>query len=163
MGETGISAAEAQKIKIPLSFGLANETGYPHQGHLDFAAISLTPTTGTLSLRGIFPNPDGKILPGLFARVRAPVVGSEKTALLIPEVAIGYDQLGSYVLVVERQKPGGAPFGPTGRPGGDRRVVKEGLTGEEWVIVERADTGLSRPAGDPRPPGAAAGAGKVRC
>ena len=38
----------------------------------DFAAISLTPTTGTLQLRGIFPNPDGKILPGLFARVRLP-------------------------------------------------------------------------------------------
>ena len=54
-----------------------------------------------MQLRGIFPNPDGKILPGLFARVRAPVVGPEKTALMVPEVALGYDQQGSYVLVVD--------------------------------------------------------------
>ena len=53
--------------------GLPNEEGYPHQGQLDFASISLTPTTGTLLMRGIFPNPDGKILPGLYARVRVPV------------------------------------------------------------------------------------------
>ena len=69
---------------MPLYFGLANEEGYPHQGYLDFAAISLTPTTGTLQLRGVFPNPDGKILPGLFARVRRAVVGSEKEALTGP-------------------------------------------------------------------------------
>lgn len=136
VGETGISAAEAQKIKIPISFGLANETGYPHQGYLDFAAISLTPTTGTLSLRGIFPNPDGLVLPGSFARVRVPVVGSEKTAWLIPEEAIGYDQLGSYVLalgdhnIVERRSV------KLGVRVDDRRVAQEGLTGKDWVIVQ---------------------------
>jgi len=135
VGETGISAAEAERIKIPLSLGLADETGYPHQGHMDFAAISLTPTTGTLSMRGIFPNPDGKMLPGLFARVRAPVLGSEKPSLVIPEVAVGYDQLGSYVLVVgnnnivERRS---VTLGA--REDGDR-VVRDGLTGEDWVIV----------------------------
>ena len=47
-----------------LELGVANEDGFPHQGKLDFAAISLTPTTGTLELRGIFPNPDYKLLPG---------------------------------------------------------------------------------------------------
>ena len=136
VGETGISAAEAQKIKIPLSFGLANESGYPHQGYFDFAAISLTPSTGTLSLRGIFPNPDGKVLPGSFARVRAPVVGSEKTALLIPEVAVSYDQLGSYVLVVTGKNLVERRSVQLGVRVGERRVVKEGLTGEDWVIVE---------------------------
>ncbi len=108
-GETGLSPAQAQNLKIPLSLGLANETGYPHKGYFDFAAISLTPTTGTLQLRGIFPNPDGKILPGSFARVRVPVVGTEKTALVVPEVALGYDQLGPYVLLVDEQESGAAP------------------------------------------------------
>ena len=136
VGVTGISAAEAQKIKIPISFGLANETGYPHQGYLDFAAISLTPTTGTLSLRGIFPNPDGKILPGSFARVRAPIVGSEKTALLIPEVAIGYDQLGSYVLVVAAKNLVERRSVKLGVRVDDGRVVQEGLTGKDWVIIQ---------------------------
>ena len=135
MGETGISAAEAEKIKIPLSLGLANETGYPHQGHLDFAAISLSPTTGTLELRGIFPNPDGKILPGLFARVRAPIVGSEKPSLVIPEVAVGYDQLGSYVLVVGSDKIVERRSVELGARLDTLQVVREGLTGEDWVIV----------------------------
>ena len=68
---------------------------------LDFASISLTPTTGTLLLRGIFSNPDGKILPGLYARVRVPV--KERVAFLVPQEAVGYDQAGSYVLVVNQE------------------------------------------------------------
>ena len=44
--------------RIPVYFGLSNEEGYPHEGRLDFASISVAPTTGTLQLRGIFPNPD---------------------------------------------------------------------------------------------------------
>ncbi len=118
-----------------MSLGLANETGYPHQGHLDFAAISLSPTTGTLELRGIFPNPDGKILPGLFARVRAPIVGSEKPSLVIPEVAIGYDQLGPYVLVVGSDKIVERRSVKPGARLDTLQVVREGLTGEDWVIV----------------------------
>jgi RND family efflux transporter MFP subunit len=135
VGETGISAAEAERIKIPLSLGLINETGYPHQGHIDFAAISLSPTTGTLSLRGIFPNPDGKMLPGLFARVRAPIVGSEKPSLVIPEEAVGYDQLGSYVLVVGTDNVVERRSVKLGARQDGSRVVKEGLTGEDWIIV----------------------------
>ena len=46
---------------------------YPHQGYLDFAGISLNPTTGSLQLRAIIPNPETVILPGMFARVRAPI------------------------------------------------------------------------------------------
>ena len=54
-----------------------NESGYPHEGRIDFAAISLDPTTGTLQVRGVFPNPDGRVLPGLFVRVACP--GAEGT------------------------------------------------------------------------------------
>jgi RND family efflux transporter MFP subunit len=136
VGQTGISAAEAQKMKIPLSLGLINESGYPHQGNLDFAAISLTPTTGTLSMRGIFPNPDGKMLPGLFARVQAPVVGSEKPALVIPEDAVGYDQLGPYVLVVGNDNVVERRSVKLGARKDSDRVVSEGLRGEDWVIVD---------------------------
>jgi RND family efflux transporter MFP subunit len=135
VGETGISAAEAERLKIPLSLGLVDETGYPHQGHIDFAAISLTPTTGTLSMRGIFPNPDGKILPGLFARVQAPIVGSEKPSLVIPEVAVGYDQVGPYVLVVGNDNIVERRSVKLGPRADGRRVVKEGLSREDWVIV----------------------------
>jgi RND family efflux transporter MFP subunit len=154
VGETGISAAQAEQIKIPLALGLANETGYPHQGHLDFAAIILSPTTGTLELRGIFPNPDGKMLPGLFARVRAPILGSEKPSLVIPEAAVGYDQLGPYVLVVGSNKIVERRPVKLGAREDSSHVVREGLTGEDWVIVNgqmqavpgRAVNPVSKPA-----------------
>jgi RND family efflux transporter MFP subunit len=135
MGKTGRATVQSQRIKVPLFLGLANEVGYPRQGYLDFAAISLTPTTGTLQLRGIFPNPDFKILPGLFARVRAPIVGPEKTALLVPEAAIGYDQLGSYVLVVDDQNVVQRRSVKLGVQKEERRVIESGLQGEEWVIT----------------------------
>ena len=80
--------------KWPVSAGLPSEVGYPHQGYLDFASISLTSTTGTLLMRGIFPNPDGRMLPGLYARVRVPL--EQQQAFLIPDAAIGHDQQGDY-------------------------------------------------------------------
>ena len=132
---TGLKPGEAQRMKIPFYLGLANEEGYPHQGYLDFTGIAVTPTTGTLLLRGIFPNPDGVILPGLFARVRGPVVGSEKTALLVPEVALGYDQQGSYVLVVDDKNTVERRSVKVGTQVDDRRVIQEGVKGDEWVII----------------------------
>jgi RND family efflux transporter MFP subunit len=132
---TGVSPGEAEGMKIPSYLGLANEKDYPHQGFLDFTGIAVTPTTGTLLLRSIFPNPDGVILPGLFARVRGPVVGSEKTALLIPEVALGYDQQGSYLLVVGDKNTVERRSVKVGTQVDDRRVVQEGLKGDEWVII----------------------------
>ena len=135
IGLSKISAEQAQKIKVPLSFGLANEEGYPHQGYLDFAAISLTPTTGTLQLRGIFPNPESKILPGMFARVQRTLLGTEKVALTIPEAAIGYDQEGAYVFVVDDKNMVAHRPVKLGVKVGDRRAVEDGLSGNEWVIT----------------------------
>ncbi|MFI5354886.1 MAG: efflux RND transporter periplasmic adaptor subunit, partial [Desulfobaccales bacterium] len=135
ISQANISAEQAQRNKVPLSFGLANEEGYPHQGFLDFTAISLTPTTGTLQLRGIFPNPDAKILPGMFARVRRTVVGTEKVALTIPEAAIGYDQQGSYVFVVDDKNMVAHRPVKLGLKVDGRRVVQEGLGAEEWIIT----------------------------
>ncbi len=171
VGQTGLSPAQTQNLKIPLYLGLINETGYPHKGYLDFAAITLTPTTGTLSLRGIFPNPDGKIQSGSFARIKAPVVGSKKETLLVPDVAVGYDQQGPYVLVVDDKNVVERRSVKTGPKVGDRRVIEEGLQGEEWVIVNgmlRAMPGRpvtpvkevqgetpagTTPGGGPSPPG----------
>jgi RND family efflux transporter MFP subunit len=135
MGKSGRSPLETEKIKVPLYLGLANEEDYPHKGYLDFAAISLTPTTGTLQLRGIFPNPDGKILPGMFARLRGAIVGKPKEDLLVPSVALGYDQQGNYVLVVDKSNIVERRSIKVGISVGDYRVVKEGLTGSDWIIT----------------------------
>jgi RND family efflux transporter MFP subunit len=122
------------KKKYAVSAGLANEKDYPHKGYLDFAAISLAPTTGTLLLRGIFPNPEGKIMPGMFARVRLPDV-RERAALLVPQVAVGNDQQGSYVLVDNDKNVVERKSVQVGAQMDDRSVIEEGLTGKEWVVV----------------------------
>jgi RND family efflux transporter MFP subunit len=114
--------------------GLLNEKDYPHRGRLDFASISLAPNTGTLLLRGIFPNPDAKMLPGLYARVRVPV--KEGPSLLVPQEAIGYDQRGPYVLVVDEKNTVQRAEVRTGALVDHLRVVEEGLKGQEWVVIK---------------------------
>src|SRR5882762_9635635 len=119
--------------KWPVQTGLPNEDGYPHQGYLDFAAINLTTTTGTLLMRGVLPNADGKILPGLYTRVRVPL--EQRSALLVPEVAIGHDQQGDYLLVVNDKNVVERRPITTGAAVESRRVIATGLTGGEWVVV----------------------------
>jgi RND family efflux transporter MFP subunit len=121
--------------KWPVALGLANEKDYPHQGVLDFAAISVTPTTGTLLMRGIFPNPDGAIMPGLFARVRVPK-GRQRRALLVPQEALGFDLRGSNVMVVNEKNTVERRGVTTGAQVENFRVIEDGLSGSEWVVVE---------------------------
>ena len=123
--------ADAQEW--PVFAGLPGEEGYPHQGRLDFSAITLTATTGTLLMRGTFSNPDGKILPGLYARLHVPV--EKKAAFLVPEVAIASDQQGSYVFVVNEKNIVERRNVKTGPVVDDLRAIEEGLKGKEWVIV----------------------------
>jgi RND family efflux transporter MFP subunit len=125
---------QSNGTKQPLYFGLANEKGYSHEGRLDFAAISVTPTTGTLLLRGVFPNPDGLTVPGLFARVRVPLA-HQRPALLVSQVAVGFDQQGFYVLVVNENNLVERRGVTVGAPVDDLRVIEEGLKGDEWVVV----------------------------
>jgi RND family efflux transporter MFP subunit len=124
--------------------GLPGEDGYPHEGRLDFAAISLTATTGSLLMRGILPNGDGRILPGLYARVRVPL--ERKESLLVPEVAVGHDQQGAYVFVVNEKNVVERRTVKTGPAVDALRAIDDGLAGKEWVIVN----GLLR-AGPGRP------------
>jgi RND family efflux transporter MFP subunit len=132
--ETKESVDAVIRRDVPLYLSLTNETDYPHQGSLDFASISLTPTTGTLTLRGIFPNPQGMMLPGLFARIRAPVT-HDKSALLVPSVAISYDQLGPYLLVVDDKNVVQRRSVKLGTEAKDLTVISEGVTEQEWVIT----------------------------
>jgi RND family efflux transporter MFP subunit len=134
MHATRLSPEAASKAKWPVYLGLAHEKGWPHPGYLDFAAISVTPTTGTLLVRGIFPNQDGMILPGLFARVRVPVA-RQRSVLLLPQ-AIGFDQQGLYVLVVNEKNTVERRAVTPGTEVDGWRVVESGLAGPEWVVVK---------------------------
>jgi RND family efflux transporter MFP subunit len=132
-----LSQVERQGMgaRYPVFIGLANEEGYPHEGYLDFSATSVSTGTGTLLVRGVFQNPEGKMLPGQFARVRVPVK-EEFSAVLVPRVAISYDQLGAYVLLVNEQNIVERLNVKTGAPKDDMYVIEEGLKGNEWVVVK---------------------------
>ncbi|MGZ4976449.1 MAG: efflux RND transporter periplasmic adaptor subunit [Methylobacter sp.] len=133
--QTKVGPGEAEKMKIPATLALSGEEGYPHAGYLDFTAISVTPTTGTLLLRAIYPNANDMILPGLFARVRVLVVNSEKMALVVPEAAIGYDQLGTYLLIVNDKNVVERRPAKLGAQTENGRVIQEGIGDQDWVIV----------------------------
>ena len=119
----------------PVEVGFGKEEGYPFRGRLDFAATSLSSTTGTLLLRGVLPNPDGKILPGLFARVRVPLQ-LERPSLLVPQEAVDRDQLGAHVLVVDEKNLVKRLSVKAGAVVDQWEVIEEGLAGSEWIIVK---------------------------
>jgi len=121
--------------RIPVFFGLSNEEGYPHEGRLDFASISVAPTTGTLQARGIFPNLDRSVLPGLFVRVRVPAL-EKKAALLVPGDVVSFDQQGEYVLVVNDKNIVERRGVKTGSQIGAMLIIGEGLKPDDRVIVE---------------------------
>ena len=120
---------------LPCFFGLANETGFPHEGRLDFASVTVAPTTGTLQLRAIFPNPNLSVLPGLFARVRLPSP-IKRSGLLVPGDAISFDQQGEYLLVVDSNNVVHRQGIKSGFQVGTMMVVSEGLKPGDRVIVE---------------------------
>jgi membrane fusion protein (multidrug efflux system) len=121
---------------IRLDLGLANEEGFPHEGRLDYADPAIDPNTGTITARGVFPNPDGAMIPGLFVRIRVPLE-EHKDALLVDERALGADQTGSYVLVVNEKKGNEVERRSikVGAKDGDMRVIEGDVGSNDLVII----------------------------
>jgi len=119
---------------LPVEVGLQTETGFPHKGNLDYASPTLNQSTGTLPVRGVLPNPDRVLLPGYFVRVRVPF-DLQKDALLVPDVALGSDQSGRYVLVVNGENVVEQRKVRTGPLEGDLRVIESGLKPDDRVIT----------------------------
>ena len=125
--------AAGKKYKKPIFLGLATEEGYPHEGEIDFVDNKLDPNTGTIQARGRFPNPDGVLVSGLFVRLRVPY--DQQRALLVPDVAMGADQKGRFVLVVNDKNVVEYRSVKIGALQDGMRVIQEGLKPGDWVIV----------------------------
>jgi RND family efflux transporter MFP subunit len=123
----------ADLIGMPVEVGLQIESGYPHRGKLDYVAPTVNPATGTLSARASLPNADRALLPGYFVRVRVP--WAPRPALLVPDAALGSDQGGRYVLVVDPQNVVAQRKVEIGQLVGDLRVIDSGLDKEDRVVV----------------------------
>jgi multidrug efflux system membrane fusion protein len=121
---------DAKTVKV----GLSDEEGFPHEGSLDFLDNRIDPRTGTMRARAKLDNADGRLLPGLFARVRL-VGGGSTQALLIDDKAVLTDQDRKYVFVVGEGNRAQRKTIVLGRIADGFRVVESGLDVNDRVVV----------------------------
>jgi RND family efflux transporter MFP subunit len=144
---------------VPVALKLIDEQDFQHAGKIDFVDNVIDRSSGTIRGRAVFANPGGVLTPGMFGRVRVP--GSPAyTALLVPDAAIGSEQARKYVLVVDDGGVARQRYVTPGQLDGDLRVIKDGLTGTDRVIVNglmRARPGAKVAAQEQKIPAAAAG------
>jgi membrane fusion protein, multidrug efflux system len=116
-----ITMARGKEVSVQLT--LPDGTAYAHNGTLDFLDVSVDPATGAVALRGIIPNPDHQLLPGMFVGVRL-TSGEVNRGFLVPQAGLLRDASGPYVLVADPdnkvvQKP----------------VTAESLEGPNWIVT----------------------------
>lgn len=119
---------------VTVDMQLTDESGFPHRGYIESEDNRLDPNTGSLVLRLVFPNPDGQLLPGLFARVRLPV-SAPNPELLVSERAIGTDQSQKYVLTVAPDHTVTYRTVKLGPEVEGKRIIRSGLAAGDRVIV----------------------------
>ena len=125
----------AELLKIPLDVGLEAGTGFPYHGTVEFVAPQFDPSTGTLQVRGIFANPDRTLLPGLFVRMRIPAGHAVQGALLVPARAIGEDQGGLYLMIVNKDDTVEQRYIKAAEQVGNLRVISSGLSAGDRVVI----------------------------
>ena len=125
--------------KVPVELQHADEPDFSRHGYVESLDNRLDPQTGSIVLRTVFPNADGRIVPGLFARIRLPG-GAKAPALLVDETAIGTDQAQKFVLSLTSTNTTAYRPVKLGPLVNGRRVVREGLAAGEKIVVN----GLAR-------------------
>jgi RND family efflux transporter MFP subunit len=124
-----------REAHLNVFLGLADERDYPHEGTIDFADNRLDVMTGTLRLRGVFPNPKRILSPGMYARIRLPKGGPHR-AILISEEALGSDQGQRFLYVVDDKDEVVYRRVEIGSLQGKLRVIKSGLSEGERVVLQ---------------------------
>ncbi|MGB6444286.1 MAG: efflux RND transporter periplasmic adaptor subunit [Xanthobacteraceae bacterium] len=149
---------------VPVSLELIDENEFKHTGKIDFVDNAINTSTGTIRGRAVFDNADGIFTPGMFGRLRVP--GSPPyTALLVPDAAIGSEQVRKYVLVVDDSGTVHQKYVTLGQLDGGLRVIKDGLDANDRVIVNglmRARAGIKVNAQEQVAPAAPAAAATAK-
>ena len=127
-------ATESRSAEASVTLALPIEEGYPHEGTIDFVDNQVNPKTGTLRVRGVFPNRDEALAPGLFVRVRVPISDPHPT-LLISDRAIDSDQGQKIVYVVNDKNEVSAHPIRVGALHDGLREIEDGLKPGDRVIV----------------------------
>jgi RND family efflux transporter MFP subunit len=124
---------------VPVELQLADESDFPHKGRIESFDNRLDANTGSILLRAVFPNGDGRIVPGLFARIRVPA-SERHTVLLVDERAIGTDQAQKFVLTLTATNTVAYQAVKLGPAIDGKRIVRSGLQAGEKIVVN----GLAR-------------------
>lgn len=137
MREYGHTAdvADPGEKQVEAWLALSGESGFPHKGVIDYADNQVDPSTGTIQIRGEFPNPDRKLVPGLFARVQIEL-GKPYQALLVPDRCIVSSQQGQYVYVVDANNTVRRQPVETGQKVDTLREIVSGLSADDSVVIE---------------------------
>ncbi|MBN8958108.1 MAG: efflux RND transporter periplasmic adaptor subunit [Rhizobiales bacterium] len=138
MGSKSKEAANRGK-GVPVTLKLIDEKDFGHDGKIDFVDNVIDRSSGTIRGRAEFSNAKGLFTPGMFGRIKVP--GSEPyEALLVPDVAIGTEQIRKYVMVVDKEDKVAPKYVTLGDLSGDLRVIKSGLAPDDRVVIN----GLAR-------------------
>lgn len=120
--------------RVPVELQLGDEQEFTHHGYIESFDNQLNPNTGSILLRAVFPNEDGRIVPGLFARIRVPL-SDKHTALLVSEQAIGTDQAQKYVLSLTPTNTVAYQPVVLGPTIDGLRIIRSGVTGGEQIVI----------------------------
>jgi RND family efflux transporter MFP subunit len=136
--------AKDKNGRTPVQVQLGSTGDFQNGGYIESFDNRLDPNTGSIVMRALFPNADGRILPGLFARLRLPA-SAEYPALLVSEEAIGTDQNQKFVLTLNATN--GVDYRPVklGPEHEGKRVIREGLKADDKVIVTSGGMARVRP------------------
>jgi RND family efflux transporter MFP subunit len=134
LAKTGRDVA-SRSAGVQVTLKLIDEKDFDHQGSMDFVDNVIDRSTGTIRGRAVFANPNGIFTPGMFARVRVPASPPYET-LLVPDVAVGTEQVRKYVLVVDSENTARQKYITLGQLTADgMRVIKDGLSADDRVVI----------------------------
>ena len=136
---------------ITVGIGLPTQSGYPYEGRLDYVSPTADSTTGTVMARVVVDNPHHDLLPNYLVNVRASAQVLEAPALFVPNVALGTDQQGRYVLIVDRNNVVEQKHVETGQEDGALTVIASGLEPDDNVVVTGLDRAIPGNKVAPRP------------
>ncbi len=119
---------------VPVKVKLLDEQSFAHQGRMDFVDNAIDRSSGTIRGRAVLPNADGIFTPGMFGRIQV-ASGPPADALLVPDVAIGTEQVRKFVLVIDEQSVARAKYVTLGPVIDGLRVVTTGLAPNDRVVV----------------------------
>jgi len=130
-----VGKARARAAQLPVAVGLADEEGFPHAGKIGFIDNRVDAQSGTVRMRALLDNKDGRLAPGLFARVKIGDSARPRRAVLVTDRAIGTDQSKRFVLVVDAEGKAQYREVKIGRLADGLRVIEEGLKPGEAIVV----------------------------